>query len=338
MGLKLLKGLELIDRNRWIDLLNKNRYASPFQSPEYADLMNATEGYSAEVYAVENDGVLKALCLVTIQKESGLKAYFSKRGIVYGGPLIVENSSEALFTLIQYIEKELKGQSIYLEVRNFHNYSSFVEVFNEEGWDYTPYLNIQIELNGVEISSLLANMKSNRRREIRYSEEEGATAKILNSENDLEELYDILYDLYVNVVKLPIPRYEYFLNLYNSSIGKIIGVFHQNRLIGGAVCLFYQNTSIYTQYYCGLRDYHKRIYPTHLAIKKAMEFGIENDLKSIDLMGAGKPGEEYGVRKYKKQFGGEVVEHGRFFKVLNPVLFKTGKMGLEIMQKFNIRI
>lgn len=336
--MQFLKGVRSIPVEQWVKLLESDIKSTPFQSIEYVNILNSTPGFSAEVYGLTINDELKAVCVVALQQESGLKSFFSKRAIIYGGPVVSNQSLKFFSNLLHFIEKDLKGRSIYLEVRNFSNYSHYRELYKKAGWEYIPYLNVQINLKDVEIETLLSDMKSNRRREIRYSEENGAFFKQVNNEKDLKELFDILYNLYSNVVKLPLPDYKYFLNLYKSSVGKVIGVFHQERLIGGAVCLFYPGKSIYTQYYCGLRNYDKKIYPTHLAIKGAMEFGIENGLESIDLMGAGKPDEKYGVRDYKKQFGGEVVEHGRYRKILNPVLFKTGEKGLEFMQKFNIEL
>jgi lipid II:glycine glycyltransferase (peptidoglycan interpeptide bridge formation enzyme) len=43
------------------------------------------------------------------------------------------------------------------------------------------------------------------------------------------------------------------------------------------------------------------------------------------MMGAGKPGDGYGVREFKSEFGGELVEHGRFLYVCKPQLYVLGK-------------
>ena len=59
---------------------------------------------------------------------------------------------------------------------------------------------------------------------------------------------------------------------------------------------------------------------------------LEANLKILDFMGAGLEGQEYGVRKYKLEFGGELVEYGRFRKVNNKFLFIIGKMGLRVMR------
>lgn len=50
------------------------------------------------------------------------------------------------------------------------------------------------------------------------------------------------------------------------------------------------------------------------------------------MMGAGKPDEGYGVRDFKKKFGGMLVEDGRYLAVLNPVLYNVGKIGIKILK------
>src|ERR1700733_8933489 len=87
-----------------------NYFSTPFQSPEFFDFFNSVEGQSAKQYTVESDGVIKAMCLVTFQKEKGLKGYFSRRAIIYGGPLVSEGDSVSLTELLREIYKELRGK------------------------------------------------------------------------------------------------------------------------------------------------------------------------------------------------------------------------------------
>ena len=177
-------------------------------------------------------------------------------------------------------------------------------------------------------------MKYNRRREIKQSLNENAIYSEAQNEDDINKLYLILQELYATRVNVPLPPVAYFINLFHSKLGKVFVVKHNGIIIGGAFCIFKENQFIYTLYYCGIRDYHKKIFPTHLAIIAAMEFGINNKLKGIDFMGAGKVGEEYGVRKYKSEFGGQLVEHGRFLKITNPFLYNLGKFALNQLKRF----
>jgi len=40
----------------------------------------------------------------------------------------------------------------------------------------------------------------------------------------------------------------------------------------------------------------------------------------------------YGVRDFKSEFGGTMVEHGRFLCVCKPWLYKIGAMGVKILK------
>jgi len=46
--------------------------------------------------------------------------------------------------------------------------------------------------------------------------------------------------------------------------------------------------------------------------------------------GAGKPGQPYGPREFKKDFGGKLVEYGRHHLVLSPLRYKILEFGLKL--------
>jgi serine/alanine adding enzyme len=330
----MIKISDNLPNSRWKSFLSANNFTTPFQTPEFFSFYRSIPGYSAEVIAVVEGEEILALCLLTFQQEKGVKSFFSRRAIIYGGPLISdgERGKVALTALINAINKKFRYKIIYAETRNFNNYDHLKDHFKACGWKYEPYLNFQIELSGKSHDELLGALKYNRRREINISIKEGATFREAENNVEVETLYQILKDLYLDRVKLPLPPLNFFIKMHQSDIGKVFVVLHKNVIIGGSFCFFYPFNSIYTMYYCGLREYHSRIFPTHLAIWAALDFGIKNDLKFLDLMGAGKPSIEYGVRKYKAEFGGEQIEYGRFIKIFDPFLYFLGKLVLRIIK------
>jgi len=70
-----------------------------------------------------------------------------------------------------------------------------------------------------------------------------------------------------------------------------------------------------------------------MVVYSALRYGYLNGYKYFDFMGAGSPDKKYGVRQFKEQFGGELVEHGRFFKITKPALYFLGNKGLNIYRK-----
>jgi lipid II:glycine glycyltransferase (peptidoglycan interpeptide bridge formation enzyme) len=321
---------ENISLDKWNYLLSKSPYASPFQTPAFYELFNTIHDLSAEVFAVKKDFDIITLCVVTFQKEPGFKGFFSRRAIIYGGPLLIKDDFEAFDLLLKHIYNAIKRKAIYIEVRNYFDYSQYKALYVNARWKWLPYLNLRLSLEKNDLDSVLAKMSYNRRREIRLSLVEGAIYREADNISEVEELYLILKKLYNNKIKLPIPNLEFFLLLFNSTIGKVFVVIHNFKIIGGAFCFFWGERTIYTMYYCGLRDYHRKIFPTHLCILAAVDFGIRHGLSYLDFMGAGLKNKEYGVRTYKKEFGGDIMEHGRFLKINNHLLYNIGEFGLKL--------
>jgi lipid II:glycine glycyltransferase (peptidoglycan interpeptide bridge formation enzyme) len=324
-----------ISTKKWESFISDNHFTTPFQTPAFFNFYNSVSGSSAQVFAVEEADMLLALCVVTFQKEKGVKAYFSRRAIIYGGPIIADGDKglSACSFLLKAILHELKHNVIYIETRNFNDYNDYKSCFASESWRYESYLNIQIPLQDKSVEDILSAFKYNRRREISLSLKEGATYILADNTDEITEIYHILEELYKQRVNLPLPSLDFFIKLFHSEVGKVFVVIHNHKVIGGSFCCYYHSNSIYTMYYCGLRNYHARIFPTHLAIMAAIDFGLKSKLRMIDLMGAGIPGREYGVRKYKAEFGGEMVEQGRFLRICNPFLYSLGKTGLAILKK-----
>ncbi len=113
----LLKN-EQIEIEKWANLLGKSKFSSPFQTPSFYNFYKSLQDLSADVFAVEDNKELVCLAVITLQKEQGLKSWFSRRGIIYGGPLILSDGFDYLAFLLKNIELAYKFKLIYLEVRN----------------------------------------------------------------------------------------------------------------------------------------------------------------------------------------------------------------------------
>jgi len=320
--------------NKWKNLLSESDQESPFQTPEYYEVLNSVRKSKAIVLAVEIDNIYNALVVVELFKEKGIIGYFSRRAVIHGGIVLrkkVNNSTIAF--LLREIFHQIRGEAIYCEIRNYFDYSKYKDLFLECKWIYQEHLNVLLSVSNRSQDSVLAGMKYNRRRELKLSLQAGATVRQTDTEEEINVLYSILKNIYKERVGLPLPNFLYFKNLSKFPFFKVFIVEHENTIIGGCFALYTINGRIYTYYYAGIRDYHKKIYPTHLAIWGAIEFAFRNNLSGIDFMGAGKPDTKYGVREYKLEFGGELVEYGRFLIIANPLLYEIGKIGVNFFKK-----
>lgn len=339
-NLLIVRYASSVNKARWLDLLNSSNFANPFQTESFYTICKNSKETQGLVYAIENqEKKYDALCVVCIRKEKGISGFFSKRAIIYGGPVLSENcSKEALLLLIRTLEKDLAKKVIYIEIRNYASYVNFHAVYDRLKWEYVPYLNIKVKLGYKSLEELLMSFKDNRRRQIKQTLKAGITYKEAETYKEISLIYNILEHLYRNEIGLPVPSLQHFFDLWKSGLLKVFSVIDDNRTIGGSFCMILRKKAIYTYYYCGLRNYKPKIYPTHLALLAAMDYGINNQLLFLDFMGAGRPDTDYGVRKYKERFGGDLVEEGRYLKVTNRFLYWLGVSAINIMiKRINIR-
>ena len=96
------------------------------------------------------------------------------------------------------------------------------------------------------------------------------------------------------------------------------------------MCLILDGKCIYEFYVCGLDNNYKDQYPSVMATWAAIEYANNNGIPIFDFMGAGKKDENYGVKEFKARFGGELVEEGRYIKINNYFLYKTGELALKL--------
>lgn len=318
-----------LSEENWQDLLANSSNSSPFQTPKYYNFFNSIEGFSSDVFAVEAKGEYTSLMVVTIQKEKGIKSIFSKRGIVYGGPVF--NSLTSLSLLLKEVKNYYSNNLIYIETRNFFDYSKANSVFMEHNFEYVPWLNFH--LNTSNEDDMKKNISSSRLRQIKKSIKNGVIWKEASNLDEVNKFYEILHELYVKKIKKPLLPKSFFEEFYNQGIGKYLLIIFEGNVIGGIMCPVFSNKSIYEFYIAGKDKEYKNQYPSVMATWAAMEYANQNSIAIFDFMGAGSPSEDYGVRDFKSRFGGTEVEYGRFKLILDPIKYKLGVFGLKILSK-----
>lgn len=226
---------------------------------------------------------------------------------------------------------------IYIESRNFNDYSRWKDAFASAGFDYMPHLNFHVDCRDKE--AMWERMSENRKRQIRKGEPNPSPSLKGRdvSEADIREWYEILRELYRTKVKTPLWPVEFFLEAYRQKVGKFLLVKHEGKVIGGSMVVVKEPEdrlgTVYEWFECGMNAEYKEQYPSVMATWAGMKWAQMNGSARYDMMGAGEPGVPYGVRDFKSEFGGELVEHGRFLFVCKPLLYKTGKLGVKLLKK-----
>ena len=141
----------------------------------------------------------------------------------------------------------------------------------------------------------------------------------------------MLAELSRTKVKTPLWPIDFFLEAYRQGIAKFLLVKHEGRIIGGSMVVADERT-VYEWFECGRNSEYKDQYPSVMATYAGIQLAHQTGCTRYDMMGAGEPGVPYGVRDFKAEFGGQLVEHGRFLYVCKPMLYRLGTCVVKLLK------
>lgn len=301
-----------------------------FQSPRAFRFFESVDHYEPyALIAFDGGTIVGSLIAVFIKEGTGIKGYFSRRCIVWGGPLVLDGNENIIKLLLNALIKISTPKAIYTEFRNFIDRSACKIIFKSFGFQFNQNLNYIVTIDGLENVRQL--MSESKRRQINKGLKNGAEIIEAESIDQVREFYAILSDLYHEKVKKPLPKFNFFESFYtNNDLGLYLLVRLEGKIIGGIMCPVYRDT-IYEWYVCGLDTNYHDLYPSVLSTWAPIDYAVRHGYRYFDFMGAGKPEDKYGVRQFKSQFGGELVNYGRFLRVENKCLYVLGKVGLRVV-------
>ena len=356
-----------IDRGEWSRLVQTSATGTWFQTPEAFEFFESMPELFAP-YAIgvvskpksdlglNNEETLRGVCVgyVTVERNP-IKQYFTRRAIIIGGPCFADDcTAEEVDALMNAVKNlpSLQGRDgerlpspIYIETRNFNSYEKWKGAFEKAEFEYKKHLNFHVDCTDKE--QMWERLSENRKRQVRHVNGDfkfkisfpfGTITSNLRFDNlsvteqDVREWYEILSELYRKKVKTPLWPVEFFLEFYRQKRGVYLLQKHNGKVIGGIMCPIFENRCIYEWYICGMDAEYKESHPSVMATWAAMEYANTHGIARFDVMGAGEPGVPYGVRDFKAEFGGKLVEHGRFVCVREHILYKIGTLAVKMMK------
>ena len=323
---------ENIDKDQW-RALEESSTANFFQTEDCYDFYESLPRvFNPFVVSVNEDGVLKGVVVGYVTKTRPIvKQKLTRRAIIIGGPMLADDiSQEALRALLENVRSLLKRKAIYIETRNFNDYSKHKSLFESCGFKYQEHLNFKIDTTSEEVVS--ENMGKSRKRDAKAALRKGAVIDDEPNYEDIRAYYLILRKLYKTRVKTPLFSLSFFKRLYENDYCKFVLVKYEGKVIGGTVCVGHGGKTLYEWFACGEDHEYKYLCPSNLATYAGIMYAAKHGYECFDMMGAGKPDEGYGVREFKAKFGGKLVEHGRFLCVNKPVLYFIGKCAVAFLK------
>jgi lipid II:glycine glycyltransferase (peptidoglycan interpeptide bridge formation enzyme) len=328
-----------IDREKWEAFVSSHPRGNIFQSSYMADVYRSTKNYEPiSLVAVDSDGnheILAVLQAVIIRDASGLIGSISSRSIINGGPLFIEGEKglEALKKLLNSYEKILHNRAIYTQIRNYWDTENSKSTLNSLGYEYEPHLNYLIDLNR-SAKEIWGDIHKPRRKGINRAEKVGIIVRKIESRAEIKDCYKVTEETYNNV-RLPLADISLLESAYDKLFDKGLVDFYlaiqEGEIVGSRVVLRYRG--LVHDWYAGSKQ---EINYVNEAVVWHMLSEYAGKEKVFDFGGAGHPDKPYGVREFKKRFGGEEVNFGRYEKVHDRNKKELLNLGFKAYKKLNL--
>ena len=327
------------NRSEWDEFVYNHPKGNIFQSPHLAEVFDRAKGIEPIALAAidEDSGQILASLLAYVLKYTNILSSFTSRARIRGGPLFL-NTEKGILTaemLLKHYDGVIRRKALYTDVVNMWDVSnsSALALIGDAGYVYEGYLNFLVGLTKSK-DELWACLSQARRRGIRKAQKSGVTVKETKDKEDVREFYDILCETYRNI-KMPLEDISLFNAIFEllapKSMAKLFLAEYERKHIGGVLILTYKG--IVYAWYGGAYKEYSQSRPFDLLIWYAITWGSENGYKILDFLGAGKPNEKYGVRDFKKQFGGELVNFGYYKKIHSPRKLWLAERGVEVWKR-----
>lgn len=326
-----------IDELAWSQFVIKNENGNIFQTPEmYRVFLNSTRYEPIFTAILDEKKAIMALMLgVRIEEPGVLARRFSSRIIVYGGPLIINRGEDKFLieAILKEHNKEARKKAVFTEIRHLTKRNNLTHLSESARYEYIDHLNVHIDL-AAGMDRLWELLHKNRRRGIRKALKSGLSSALMKIDC-LDELYSLMIKTY-DRIRVPMPPKSLFesviTELQEKGLARIVGVNLQESLVGVGVFLTYKDV-IYLWYNAADRDY-STLGIGEYTLWSAIEWSVANGLKLFDFGGAGRSGQEYGVREFKKSMGGYEIELGRLVCTHSRLKAFVAQVGYRIWRVF----
>ena len=160
----------------------------------------------------------------------------------------------------------------------------------------------------------------------------------MRDKKNIPIFYDIIEETYKNA-RVPLADISLFESAFDILVPKNMAKYYiakyKNTIIGARLVTIYKK--VIFDWYAGALILYLPMYVNEALVWHILKEGASNGYRTFDFGGAGSPYKEYGVREFKRRFGGKLVNFGRYIKVYSPVKMKIAEEGFSIYRKLFFR-
>ncbi len=323
----------------WRRFVEQHPHGNIFHTPEIFQVFARTRGYRPELWAAtDGEGQVLALMLpVQIALGARLPSFLTTRAVAYGSVLCDPSPAgeEGLVAMLRAYGREVDRRVLFTELRNLSDLSNVQGALNHCGFVHEDHLNYLIDLDR-PLDGILQSIGQRTRKQIRRGIRSGEVViKEIVEREQISLCYELLRRTYA-ATRVPLADRSLFEAtfdvLHPLGMVKFLMAWVGDACVATSVELVYKKT-IHGWYGGASREYGSHV-PNELLMWHILAWGARNGRRVYDFGGAGKPGEQYGVRDFKAKFGGTLVNFGRNTRVHAPLRLMFSRRGYELLRRF----
>ena len=308
-------------RPLWDRFVEEHPKGSVFHTSEMVRVFQRTKGNQPNALAsITQDGKIAALLVsVRVQTLPPPMGRLSSRAVFYAEPLCHDHpdSMKALSQLFAHHDARMRRSALFAEVRPLYAPGSERVVLERAGYTYMEYLNFVNDVTQ-PVKTIWSNLHKGAQYAIRQCEKRGFVAREVPPEIAIGQLYPLLKLSYKHS-GIPLADRSLFdataRELTPRGMTRFFAVYDGETPVAMDVMLTYKD-QVYLWYGGVSRSCEGS--PCSLLRWFELQWAHEHGYAVCDSGGAGWPNIPYGVRDFKRKFGGELVQFGRYRKVYSP--------------------
>ena len=148
MSYKVITEYKNIDTNKWSKFVENHPNGNVFQTPEMYEVYKNSKHWYPVIIIVEDGkkNIVGSLLMVIQSEHRGIVGKFSARSIVWGGPVVKDNTPSIADILIKEYINNVNDKVIYSQFRNLFDLSYFKNIYMKYGFKYEDHLTILFDL------------------------------------------------------------------------------------------------------------------------------------------------------------------------------------------------
>lgn len=319
--------IDKVNEKQWKEYVLTNKFGNIFQTPEYYKVNNIDNYNKSVGLTILNNNNIKGLMVGNLTNYYNLFSRLSFQG----GPIIDESMYASM--LLSYID-ELNPKIIpssMIDIKNMWDTSSIKNALSKISYYYEDHLNYEIPLN-LDSKITWDSIPKNRRKNIKKALSKNIVISDIKTQKNIDESYRLICNTYKRV-NMPNPNKIVFINAFKYLKGQIIGKigYKNDEPIVTRIFLTYKD--VMYDWYAGSLYNDVSEYSNELMVWLGLEIGSKNGYKFFDFGGAGNPQRPYGPREFKRRFGGNLVNYGKYYKFIRKPIFDCFKNILQLKYK-----